>query len=391
MLFAPMSQNGETPPPLAATIETFEDLYENAPCGYLSVQLDGQIFRINATLASWIGYTPEQLVGKRLHHLLTIPSRILYETHFAPLLSMQGSFEELSLDLRAANGNIVALSGSGNVVRKDANGQPLLIRLAFFKATDRRRYERQIVEANEKSQALERVTQALLVSERQTSELREQFIAVLGHDLRNPLAAISSGMRLLQKEQSAAKRKYISEMIEGSIVRMGSLIDNVLDFARGRLGAGIPLELRTSVSLSTIIEHVVSELRLGIPDCIIEADIDLPNPIKCDPTRISQLISNLLGNALTHGLPSVPVRVHADLEGGILTIWVTNGGDPISPEAIERLFQPFFRGEVRHSQQGLGLGLYIASEIAKAHEGAVTVASSSDETRFTFRMPTTRA
>ena len=241
MLFAPMSQNGETPPPLAATIETFEDLYENAPCGYLSVQLDGQIFRINATLASWIGYTPEQLVGKRLHHLLTIPSRILYETHFAPLLSMQGSFEELSLDLRSANGNIVALSGSGNVVRKDANGQPLLIRLAFFKATDRRRYERQIVEANEKSQALERVTQALLDSERQTSELREQFIAVLGHDLRNPLAAISSGMRLLQKEQSAAKRKYISEMIEGSIVRMGSLIDNVLDFARGRLGAGIPL------------------------------------------------------------------------------------------------------------------------------------------------------
>ena len=390
MLFAPMSQNNETSP-LAATIETFEDLYENAPCGYLSVQLDGQIFRINATLATWIGYTPEQLVGKRLHHLLTIPSRILYETHFAPLLSMQGSFEELSLDLRTANSNIVALSGSGNVVRKDANGQPLLIRLAFFKATDRRRYERQIVEANEKSQALERVTQALLVSERQTSELREQFIAVLGHDLRNPLAAISSGMRLLQKEQSAAKRKYISEMVEGSIVRMGSLIDNVLDFARGRLGTGIPLELRTDVSLSTVLEHVVSELRLGIPDRIIETDIDLPNPIKCDPSRISQLVSNLLGNALTHGSTSVPVRVHADSDGGILTIWVTNGGDPISPEAIERLFQPFFRGEVRHRQQGLGLGLYIASEIAKAHEGAVSVASSSEETRFTFRMPTTRA
>jgi phosphoserine phosphatase RsbU/P len=390
MLFAPMSQNGEISP-LAATIETFEDLYENAPCGYLSVQLDGQIFRINATLATWIGYTPEQLVGKRLHHLLTIPSRILYETHFAPLLSMQGSFEELSLDLRTANSNIVALSGSGNVVRKDANGQPLLIRLAFFKATDRRRYERQIVEANEKSQALERVTQALLVSERQTSELREQFIAVLGHDLRNPLAAISSGMRLLQKEQSEAKRKYISEMVEGSIVRMGSLIDNVLDFARGRLGTGIPLELRTDVSLSTVLEHVVSELRLGIPDQIIETDIDLPNPIKCDPSRISQLVSNLLGNALTHGSASVPVHIHADSDGGILTIWVTNGGDPISPEAIERLFQPFFRGEVRHRQQGLGLGLYIASEIAKAHEGAVSVASSSEETRFTFRMPTTRA
>jgi sigma-B regulation protein RsbU (phosphoserine phosphatase) len=385
-----MSQSCETPP-VAVPIEDFEDLYENAPCGHLSMQLDGHIFRVNATLAGWIGYTPEQLVGKRLHHLLTIPSRILYETHFAPLLNMQGFFEEISVDLRAANGNTVAFSGSGNVVRKHANGLPLLIRLAFFKATDRRRYERQIVEANEKSQALERVTQALLHAERQTAELREQFIAVLGHDLRNPLAALSSGMRLLQKEQPEAKRKYIFEMAEGSIVRMGSLIDNVLDFARGRLGAGIPLELRTDVPLSAVLEHVVSELRLGVPDRVIETDIDIPDPIKFDPPRISQLVSNLLGNALAHGSPSVPIRVHADSDGGILTIWVTNGGDPIPPEAIARLFQPFFRGEVRHSRQGLGLGLYIASEIAKAHEGAVSVASSSAETRFTFRMPITSA
>jgi sigma-B regulation protein RsbU (phosphoserine phosphatase) len=381
-----MSLGGETPP-VTAPIETFEDLYENAPCGHLSMQLDGHIFRVNATLAGWIGYTPDQLVGKRLHDLLTVPSRILYETHFAPLLSMQGFFEEISLDLRAANGNTVAFSGSGNVVDKDANGLPLLIRLAFFKATDRRRYERQIVEANEKSQALERVTQAVLEVERKSSELREQFIAVLGHDLRNPLAALSSGMRLLQKEQPVEKRKYIFEMLENSIGRMGSLIDNVLDFARGRLGAGIPLELRTDVRLSAVLEYIVSELRLGVPDRVIETDIDLPKPIKCDPSRLSQLVSNLLGNALTHGSPSVPIRVHADSDGGVLTIWVANGGDPIPPEAMARLFHPFFRGEVRRSQQGLGLGLYIASEIAKAHGGAVSVGSTSDETRFTFRMP----
>ena len=118
------------------------------------MQLDGRIFKINATLASWIGdagtarrQTASPFADDCLPHSV--------RDQFAPLLSMQGSFDEISLDLRTANGNIVAVSASGSY-RKDANGQPLLIRLAFFKATHRRRYERQIVEAHEKSQALRR-------------------------------------------------------------------------------------------------------------------------------------------------------------------------------------------------------------------------------------------
>jgi sigma-B regulation protein RsbU (phosphoserine phosphatase) len=103
--------------------------------------------------------------------------------------------------------------------------------------------------------------------------------------------------------------------------------------------------------------------------------------------RIGQLASNLLGNALTHGERDQPIAIRAVAEGGEFILWVANAGDPIPPATMERLFQPFYRGEVRHSQNGLGLGLHIASEIAKAHRGTLTVESSEKETRFTFRMP----
>ena len=98
-------------------------------------------------------------------------------------------------------------------------------------------------------------------------------------------------------------------------------------------------------------------------------------------------MSNLLGNALTHGTPDEPIRISATTHDGVLELWIANGGPPISSDAMARLFQPFFRGEVRANQQGLGLGLHIASEIARAHGGQITVSSTDQETRFTFVMP----
>ena len=232
-----------------------------------------------------------------------------------------------------------------------------------------------------------RVSNAALLEEQGISELREQFIAVLGHDLRNPLASISGAARMLAKDPPAERRAMLLDTLQASVVRMAGLIDNVLDFARGRLGAGIPLELRPDVQLTPVLEHLVQELRVGVPDRLVVIDFHLPVPIRCDPSRISQLVSNLLGNALTHGSPDEPVRIHAESTAETLTIWVANGGAAIAPAAMQHLFQPFFRGQVRPSQQGLGLGLHIASEIAKAHDGTLSVTSSTEETRFTFQMP----
>ena len=99
------------------------------------------------------------------------------------------------------------------------------------------------------------------------------------------------------------------------------------------------------------------------------------------------MVSNLLGNALTHGDPKSPVRLGALARGGRVQVWVANAGSPIAEKAMARLFQPFFRGEVRASQQGLGLGLHIASEIARAHGGSLSVASDETETRFKLDFP----
>lgn len=226
-----------------------------------------------------------------------------------------------------------------------------------------------------------------LLDEQNTSALREQFIAVLGHDLRNPLASIAGGARLLGKEILSERGSQILGMIRGSVVRMSGLIDNVLDFAHGRLGGGIPVIHQPAVALEPILQQVVDELRIVAPDRIIRSDFTLPDVVSCDPSRFGQLVSNLLANALTHGLPDEPVRIHAATDGVELELWVANSGKQIPPVTMDRLFQPFFRGEVAPSQQGLGLGLHIASEIAKAHGGAIEVVSTPEETRFTFRMP----
>jgi signal transduction histidine kinase len=226
-----------------------------------------------------------------------------------------------------------------------------------------------------------------LLDERNASALREQFIAVLGHDLRNPLASISGGASLLRKENLSERGARILDMVQGSVVRMSGLIDNVLDFARGRLGGGFTLSRQAGVDLEPILQQVVNELRVGAPGRTIETNFVLPDRVNCDPSRFAQMVSNLLANGLTHGAPDEPVRIHAATDGAELKLWIANKGKPIPPGTMERLFQPFFRGEAQPSQNGLGLGLHIASEIAKAHGGAIDVASTPQETRFTFRMP----
>jgi signal transduction histidine kinase len=226
-----------------------------------------------------------------------------------------------------------------------------------------------------------------LVDEQNTSAIREEFIAVLGHDLRNPLASISGGVSLLRKEALSERDEQILALMHRSVVRMSGLIDNVLDFTRGRLGGGFTLTRQSEVDLEPILQQVVNDLRIGAPGRTIETDFTLPDAVNCDPARFGQLVSNLLANGLTHGEPGEPVRLQAATTGGEIEVSVANGGKPIPPETMERLFQPFFRGEVQPSQQGLGLGLHIASEIAKAHGGIIEVSSTAQETRFTFRMP----
>ena len=225
-----------------------------------------------------------------------------------------------------------------------------------------------------------------LIDAQQASALREQFIAVLGHDLRNPLAGITAAMRYLEREKLSERGSAVMAMVNQTVDRMSGLIDNVMDFARGRLGGGITLD-RVPVPIAPVLRQVISELRASAPDRVIQAELHVPDPVDCDASRIGQLFSNLLGNAITHGDPDAPIRVTATIDNDHFELRTINHGDPIPPGAMGKLFAPFARGEVRPSLQGLGLGLYIASEIAGAHGGTLTATSDEHETAFIFRMP----
>ncbi len=230
------------------------------------------------------------------------------------------------------------------------------------------------------------VSEADLTNERKTAELREQFIAVLGHDLRNPLASIAAVARRFRKAALSEEEFGYLDLMQNSVRRMAGLIDNVLDFARGRLGDGLTLT-RTAQDLAPVLQQVVGELQAHAPGRQIDLVLDLKRPVDCDPARIGQLLSNLLGNALAYGDPARPITVSAQTGLQQFELSVTNHGAPIPPAILDKLFQPFSRGAGQDKQEGLGLGLYIASEIARAHGGMLSATSTVDETRFVLRMP----
>lgn len=230
-----------------------------------------------------------------------------------------------------------------------------------------------------------------LLAAADTAKLRDQFIAVLGHDLRSPLQALSIGTQMLHDAALAPRWEKHLDRMQRSCNRMSDLIRDVLDFARGRLGGGIPLEWRSNGKLEAELGQVISEIQSSYPDRLINADVSLSQPVDCDPDRMAQLLSNLLANAVVHGDPTLPIYVQASSQEDGFRLSVNNGGSPIPQKTLERLFEPFWRGGGEQGTpslaMGLGLGLYIAGEIAKAHGGTLKVTSNeADGTTFVFSL-----
>ena len=373
--------------------EDLDDLYENAPCGYISLRPDGFIFKANATFARWLGFSGAELAAKRFQDLLGVAGRMYWETHVAPVVALRQRFDEVAIDLVAQSGQRVPMLVNA-VAKRGPDGRHLFTRLTLFNATERRRYERNLRDTTREAEDARRALGALhvqleasLLQEREASALREEFIAVLGHDLRNPLAGIGGGIELMMRDGlSPEKRAAIGAMALSGIGRMSALIDDILDFARGRLGGGLTLECNASEPLAPVLRQVVDELRSAAPDRRVEAAILLTEPVRCDRRRIAQMASNLLGNALTHGDVSDAVGFEAVTQDGWLRISITNTGLSIPPALLEHIFEPFARGKHRPNLQGLGLGLYISRQIALAHGGTIDVVSAKGRTRFTFRM-----
>jgi signal transduction histidine kinase len=234
----------------------------------------------------------------------------------------------------------------------------------------------------------QKVVDAALTSERATAELREQFIAVLGHDLRSPLAAIAAAAELLRRKFTDPELVKLGDRLRSSAGRMSRLIDDVLDFTRGRLGSGIGVSIEDAEHLAAGFATVIAEVREANPERAIVERIDIHGAVRCDPVRMQQLLSNLLGNAIAHGAPDQPISIEARTESDCMVLAVSNRGDPIPPEDLSLIFQPYWRPAHSKPGGGLGLGLHICSQIVKAHRGTLEVNSTAAAgTCFIVRLP----
>ncbi|HZZ02725.1 GAF domain-containing sensor histidine kinase [Paraburkholderia sp.] len=235
----------------------------------------------------------------------------------------------------------------------------------------------------------QQVAEAALLHEREVSSLREQFIAVLGHDLRNPLSAVSATAELLTLRKNEPDLVKIGQRLKTTTLRMAHLIDDVMDFARGRLGSGIGVSIEEDVDdLATALRMVVAEAREANPERMLADDIVISTRVRCDRARVQQLLSNLLGNAMTHGATEFPIAVRARVDNGELVLTVLNGGNVIAVDALNKVFEPYWRPPTSKPGGGLGLGLYICKQIVCAHGGTLDVRSSAEDgTAFVARLP----
>jgi signal transduction histidine kinase len=215
----------------------------------------------------------------------------------------------------------------------------------------------------------------------------EELMAVVGHDLRNPLGVILMTASLLAEDANDPEIRKAAQRLQNSGKRMQSIIEELFDLSRARLAGGIPVERRPLDLLATI-KRVIAELETTYPHRRIELRQKGNLTGEFDAGRMEQVLSNLIGNALRHGSKSSPVTVTAMAENGSLTLTVHNEGF-IPPDLLPRLFDPFQPGpEARTRTEGLGLGLYIVKQIVLAHGGWVDVRSTDREgTTFHVRLP----
>jgi PAS domain S-box-containing protein len=223
------------------------------------------------------------------------------------------------------------------------------------------------------------------VSERIEVELaREQFIAVLGHDLRSPLAAISISAQALRHLHLESPYVAIVEQIDNTSRRMASLVADVMDFAHGRLGNGVPL-VRKLCDLRAVCAEIVADIERVHRDRTINFSAAGDLHGEWDAGRLAQVMTNLIANAVAHGQDPITLTLAGSADE--LLLQVSSRGPAIAAHVLARLFEPFARGDSSPTDGGLGLGLYIVSEIVKAHDGTIDVTSEIGATTFTVRIP----
>lgn len=350
--------------------ESAEDLYDQAPCGYVSTLPDGTIVRVNHTFAEWTGASREVLLaGTKFQTLLSIGSRIYYETHYAPLLRMQGFANEIALEVIRGDGRIVPVLVNSRQ-KRDVAGTPLFNRITLFDATDRRRYERELLLARCKAE--------------QVAKDKADLLAMLSHDIRNPLNALMGVVQLLDRTELSEQQRRSVRLLRSSADNMLNLLNHVLELSRAESSSFALVE--KPFSLHSLVDEVVSTFDAVAREksVTLRSDIDerVPHTMLGDPVAIRQILANLVGNAVKF-TPSGSVTLtvttkEVGTDAVLLAIAVSDSGIGIAPEMIDRIFNEFTQASYETATRfgGTGLGLTITRRLLELYGSAVHVESA---------------
>lgn len=361
--------------------EEAEDLYEHAPCGYLSTLPDGTIARVNQTFVDWTGRSREALLdGTKFQSLLTIGSRIYYETHYAPLLRMQGFANEIALEVTLADGRILPVNVNTRQ-RRAADGTPLFNRITLFDSSDRRRYERELLLARRKAEHNARDKDAML--------------AMLSHDIRNPLQALMTVVQLLDRSELSEQQRSFVRMLKSSSTTMLGLLNRVLELSKAEAGHVAPVE--NPIVIRELVTEVLGPFAATAREKGLELlwslTDDVPPVIIGDQTAIRQVVSNLVGNAVKFtrtGSVTLTIRV-AEITADAVTLAfaVSDTGIGIEGEALDRIFNEFTQASDDTAMRfgGTGLGLTITRRLLALYGSTIHVESTPGAgTTFSFNL-----
>ncbi len=397
------SRGGEPSPLERTDLADLEDLFDHAPCGYLSAEPNGRIVRANRTLAGWIGHDRAWLVGRRFQDLLNIAGKIYYDTHFAPLLRMQGHFDEVALDLVCADGSRLPVLVNA-VERRDASGALRHIRITVFNATDRRRYEAELLAARERLRELtasledrveagiaERIKLEEVLRQSQKMEAVGQLTGGLAHDFNNLLTGISGNLELLKARVAQGRSgveldRYIVAA-QGAAKRAATLTHRLLAFSRrqtldmkptdvNRLITDLEELLRRSVGPTVGIEVIgasglwgalvdANQLESALLNLCINARDAMPNGGRVTIETANKWLDER--GARDRDLPP----------GQYLSICVSDTGTGMTKDVIEHAFEPFFT--TKPTGAGTGLGLSMVYGFARQSGGQVRIYSEVGE------------
>ncbi len=395
-----------------------DDLLNTAPCGFVEFDDDGTILLVNATLATLLGYTPGDLLGRSMDLLLTPGSRVFHQTHFFPLLKMQGKVDELYLSLRSRHGEDVPVLA--NAVRRE-RAEAVVNDCIVMPMYQRRRYEDELLhakkaaekvtiqlgEANrqlavmllevEKSHAALQQTETELMAAnarlQELDRLKDELLAVTSHDLRSPITTIRMATDILLDERRAARvdRHRYLETISQATRRMLVLSNDLSDLARINTGE-LQLEI-TPVVLSEVARAAVRELAVKAAGKSITMSVDVAGdepPVAGDYNRLYQVISNLLGNAIKFTPEGGQVHIRVRSAPGEVVLEVQDTGIGIPAGQVAEMFQHFKHASRPGTagEQGTGLGLTIVRRLVELHGGQIAVDSEEGRgSTFTIRLP----